>query len=324
MREFYAGRTDVIGQVMNGYLDDCDTDPGMMAVLRRRIAAIHADGNRVDFSAWEQKVAHIAITNGDRQIWIAERHALYERTLTRDFDHYFDAVVAERVADFSRARDHRIRGFDDFHIYCPSFAESYASAQQYVEMLELSPGDVVWDAGAYSGLTAIVFSKVAGANGAVLTLEPDAENYAAARVNLERHRLRNGLDNVSLIPAALAPVAGLSDFCADGTEGAAIAPLVNYRTPAVLVPCVTLENLYTATLTAPDAIKMDIEGAEWAVLFEGMEFLDSHHPRLVIEPHKINGEMCTDRIVDLLRGFDYDCTLVAQPGVASTPLIVAK
>ena len=71
------------------------------------------------------------------------------------------------------------------------------------------------------------------------------------------------------------------------------------------------------------AIKMDIEGAEVAVLKSAGDFLQRHKPRLVIEPHFVNGRMCTEEICQLLRSYGYSVQLLAQ-GVQSWPLIAAS
>ena len=46
-----------------------------------------------------------------------------------------------------------------------------------------------------------------------------------------------------------------------------------------------------------DFIKMDIEGSEIQVLKSSKEFIKKFKPKLIIEPHFINGELNTNLII---------------------------
>ena len=68
---------------------------------------------------------------------------------------------------------------------------------------------------------------------------------------------------------------------------------------------------------------MDIEGAELVILKNAGDFLRRHRTaRLVIEPHKINGVLCTEEISQLLKGYGYVVNLLSQ-GTDDWPLVVA-
>jgi hypothetical protein len=68
---------------------------------------------------------------------------------------------------------------------------------------------------------------------------------------------------------------------------------------------------------------MDIEGAELAVLRKAGKFLRVHQPRLVIEPHIVEGKMSTEEICHILKSYGY-VTELLQQGVQNWPLIAAR
>lgn len=270
----------------------------------------------------------IEIMSGARRIWIADEHALYRETMERDFDHYFGAVrsIAHptfgehvRVVDFTHTAEHWITGFTEFPIVCSSFAEPYATVQRYAELAELERGDCVWDLGAHVGVAALAFERAIQFEGRVIAVEPDPFNLLCLLKNL-RGDDRN--PTITIMPAAVNEFTGSIEFCADGTMGAAIAQIVHRRTPAMTVPCFSLRDLQIATKSTPDAIKMDIEGAELRVLRGAREFLQREHPLLIIEPHRVAGHWLTDAVIETLTTYGFACRLEAQPG-HTTPLIVA-
>jgi hypothetical protein len=70
------------------------------------------------------------------------------------------------------------------------------------------------------------------------------------------------------------------------------------------------------------AIKMDIEGSEIAVLRSARDFLIHHQPRLVIEPHHIDGKLVTDEVCSLMQSYGFKTELLSQ-GADNWPLVSA-
>jgi protein-L-isoaspartate O-methyltransferase len=64
---------------------------------------------------------------------------------------------------------------------------------------ELGPGDCYYDVGAHSGFFCLIAARIVGASGAVVAVEPDPQNVAALRANIER----NGLRQVFVVQAAV-------------------------------------------------------------------------------------------------------------------------
>jgi FkbM family methyltransferase len=278
---------------------------------------------------------HIAVVDprGGREIWIGRANAVYAPDMATSFDYYFDAVEpftqpallgGHQVVDYSTPRFQRVAGFPDFPILCPSLVEPYATCEQYLDLAQLSEGDTVLDLGCYSGLTAIAFSKAVGATGRVVSLEPDAGNYAAATTNIDLYARVSGIRNIDLLPLAVSDTKGTLTFSSEGSMGSSATDIVGgFRGTVTEIDCTTLDDLAEqAALDRVDFIKMDIEGSELAVVRSGGDFLRRYKPRMIIEPHVVDGELDADAVIGHLSEYGYRCQIIEQWG-ASLPLITA-
>ena len=266
-------------------------------------------------------------------IRISRQNYIYVIDMIESFDYFFDSALSVSVrydgseyqlVDFSSPRLQHVSGFDDFPVLCPSLTEPYSSIQQYLDFAQLKPGDVVFDLGAYSSLTSIAFAKAVGPTGRVLALEPDPMNFKASQYNVESNRRFNGLDNITLIPAAVADQPGVLKLSSEGAMGSPLTSIVGkHRGTVVDVECVTLADLVRSHgIERVDFIKIDIEGSELLVLLGAGEFLARHRPRLIIEPHYIDGKITSEAIKPFLEGLGYSCEIIDQPGL-SLPLLTA-
>jgi hypothetical protein len=61
-------------------------------------------------------------------------------------------------------------------------------------------------------------------------------------------------------------------------------------------------------------IKCDIEGGEIAI-FEDEKFFSNYQPRIIVEPHFIDGKLSTEKVSKRLESYGYSVTEVMQPGV---------
>jgi len=222
-----------------------------------------------------------------------------------------------RLTDFSAPRLHRVKGFDDFAVLCPSSTEPFTTTRQYLEFAGLTPGDVALDLGAYCGLTSIALSKAVGHKGRVIALEPDPINFAAALVNVRRHAEVNGLDNIVLSEIAAADRDGTMAMSSEGTMGSALGALVgDYRGHMLDVPTRSLAGIAREfALDRIDLVKIDIEGAEKLVLPAAGDFLGRFRPRLIIETHVIGGENTRPAVVRFLEEVGYAFRIEAQEGL---------
>jgi FkbM family methyltransferase len=252
----------------------------------------------------------------------------------RFFDYYFESAnpftvtkkgSKKRVVDFSTPRFQEITGFPDFPVMCPSMTEPYATAQQYVDFADLQEGDTVFDLGGYSGLTSIAFSKRVGPTGRVIVLEPDPTNFNAAQTNFQYHSRINGLNNIVLLPVAISGRRGHLDFSAEGSMGSADASIIgNFRGAVLRVEAVTLQDLVDRyDLESVSFIKMDIEGAEESVLAGSKDFFLKYAPKIIIEPHMVDGTISENALKRMLTDFGYQCDSIEQTGL-TLPLVTGR
>ena len=117
-------------------------------------------------------------------------------------------------------------------------------------------GDTIVDVGAGTGWETLFFSRSAGVSGRVISIEAHPGTFRCLAKMCER----NGLENVTLVQAAIADQEGqvqLSD--SDEHEGNSVVK----TGPGVRVPATTLDAVFrTFGLSRVDFLKMNIEGAE--------------------------------------------------------------
>jgi len=265
--------------------------------------------------------------DSEREIWLHPRHAIYAPDCIQHFDYYHGAVqpTHSTVVDYSQGRFHQVVGFDDFPIFAPSLMEPFDTCRQYLELARLTGGEFVMDLGAYCGLTSIAFAKAVGLSGFVLAVEPDPVSAATAEINLGEYRRVSKLRNVRLMDCAVAGTAAIRPFVSEGNMGSGFTGTLHAsRHATARVAAYTLDHLMATTgLARVDFVKMDIEGAELEVLRAAGGFLERFRPRLIVEPHFVEGRLVTDDVCDLLSGYGYEVDVIQQRGVA-IPLITAE
>jgi FkbM family methyltransferase len=268
---------------------------------------------------------YLDFINQRRIIRISIRHFVYGQAIVRFFEYYFGAVKPIKfndydLIDYSLPKYHDVNGFDLIPIIFPSFAEPVVTTQQYMEFADLKPGDTVFDLGAYSGLTSILFKEAVGNFGSVIALEADEQNIAPAQKNLALYEKVTGRRISLLYGAAWNHCNGLT-FSSEGNMGSSALEIVGgNRGNSVSVRSMTLSRIVELSRSSSvDFIKCDIEGAE-DVVFEDKEFFSIHKPRIIIETHMVSGKETTEKCINDLAFLGYKCRIINQSGVA-LPLI---
>ena len=152
----------------------------------------------------------------------------------------------------------------------------------------VTAGSTFFDVGASGGYYTLAAARAVGAEGRVVAFEP-----APATVEVLRHHLRlNGLeDRVEVVAAAVTDETGTCTFWERGwstgaslAEGAAAS---GYDTPPtrIEVSATTLDDFCGARGIRPDAIKIDVEGAEAKVLRGARRFLEGRRGGILLEVH---------------------------------------
>lgn len=150
------------------------------------------------------------------------------------------------------------------------------------------PGDTAVDIGAHKGYVALQLARRVGPAGRVLAFEPDPR----ARVCLEKHRDRNRLDTLTVLPVAVGSERGEATFALSKQLGwssfhpnAEALPEVAER---VTIPVRALDDLVADGELAFDPaklsfLKLDVEGHEPLALRGMANLLRSAQPVLWIE-----------------------------------------
>jgi FkbM family methyltransferase len=150
----------------------------------------------------------------------------------------------------------------------------------------LRPGMVFVDVGANDGYYTLFAARRVGASGRVVAAEPSSRE----RAHLQRNLGRNGLDNVSVVPAAIGAAVGIADLhLAHGVHaghntlgGFAHDDVV--RASLERVPVEPLDSVIARLgLARVDFMKIDVEGAEASVIAGAQAVLTTMRPVLLME-----------------------------------------
>jgi FkbM family methyltransferase len=128
-------------------------------------------------------------------------------------------------------------------------------------------GDCVWDVGANVGYYTRLFAKHVGDKGKVFAFEPSPVNFS-----LLAQRCTT-LKNVTLIQCGLGESKGTRDFQQGEDALGATSRVTDSHSGGLVVEIYSGDHLLTdGKASAPQAIKIDVEGFEWEVL-EGISGL---------------------------------------------------
>jgi FkbM family methyltransferase len=201
-----------------------------------------------------------------------------------------------------------------FYVHTPEELRLLESAggaggeQRVLELLvsSLKPGDVVFDVGANVGLYTVLLAKVVGDGGQVIAFEPGSEAYATLRENLELNSLRN----VRCFRKALGERSGQASlYSGEVIGGASLVPAHKGGGPGEVVDIVGGDQLVLGEkLRLPRAVKIDVEGYEYAVIQGLRRTLADHACELVcceVHPARLPADARPEMIVDLLRSVGF-------------------
>jgi FkbM family methyltransferase len=150
----------------------------------------------------------------------------------------------------------------------------------------LKPGMVFVDVGANDGYYTLFAARRVGPAGRVVSVEPSSRE----RGHLERNIARNGIGNVTVVPAALGAAAGHADLhLAHGvhTGHNTLGSFAHDDVVPARVERVPLETLDAVVsrlaLLRVDVVKIDVEGGEANVIAGARTMLSAMRPVLMME-----------------------------------------
>jgi FkbM family methyltransferase len=249
----------------------------------------------------------ISLVRDRREIVLNPRDMMFVPFAVHSWETLFETLEGwpsrgRAVLDFSTPGLHHYRK-SGLSFYFPAFAEDDCM-DAYTAAYTPRRGDVVWDVGAYAGMTACLLAQMVGPSGLVYAFEPDETNFQYLLRNIGRHQLAN----VIPVRAALSDSTGTARFCMDGTMGAGLCDSLAYA-PAEhsrVVETLSVEDACDRLGAVPDFIKLDIEGAELGVVAGALSFLRSHPIHLSIESnHLVEGRLTSGPLDTMLSAAGY-------------------
>lgn len=179
----------------------------------------------------------------------------------------------------------------------------WKEADGYFKLQTPKSGDVVVDAGAWTGHFTIIAARLVGRRGRVVAIEP--QKVMCDRLNNRLKRL--GLKNVTVVHSALfdcrselaVPTNNSSGFNVfEQSTGSVEAELVNLRTLDDILAELGMERV--------SFVKMDIEGAELEALRGMNTTLSSMHPFVAIASYHVReGATTSSRVEEILKTHNY-------------------
>lgn len=146
----------------------------------------------------------------------------------------------------------------------------------------LRPGHLAFDIGANVGCYTVLFGQLVSPGGRVFAFEPSPRAFEG----LTRHITLNHLDPVTVsIHSAVADREGVADFILFGSTGMDRLASVDVTareigTSVTGVAVVTLDDFCEREGLRPDFVKIDVEGAELAVLRGARRTIQAARDRL--------------------------------------------
>ncbi len=136
----------------------------------------------------------------------------------------------------------------------------------------INPSNLIFDIGGNIGQYALLFSRLVGSDGKVITLEPDFKNFAFLQFNLNI----NNLTNVVCLKKGVGASDGVIEFYRDtetgGRQGSFEKAFVgeNFKGFVDKVDIITFDALIDQ-YGQPDFVKIDVEGFE-ANIVKGLSY----------------------------------------------------
>lgn len=191
------------------------------------------------------------------------------------------------------------------------------------------PGMVLFDIGAHFGLFSLAALKFGGADSSALAVDPSP---TAARIMRIQSRLNGAGGRMKVVRACVGERGGWLPMVATGVSGAGyfLSPSDHSGGELTPTPAVTLDQLAADFGARPTHLKIDVEGAEAAVLRGGRSLLARPEAPLVfIELHNeivsARGDSPSEA-VGLLKAFGYakfsaGGSPVSEASILSRPLV---
>lgn len=161
----------------------------------------------------------------------------------------------------------------------PQVADGYEPHVSQTLQKVLSQGDIFVDVGANIGVHSISAARLVGPSGQVIAVEPNSENCRLLLLAADRNKFRN----ITLIPSALADEVEWIWFGSHIGSNGGVLPSDMEKIAGGFGSVVPVRKLDEIAPDKTTLIKIDVEGAEIAVLRSGLQTLARDRPSVVME-----------------------------------------
>jgi FkbM family methyltransferase len=184
----------------------------------------------------------------------------------------------------------------------------------------IKPGMTVIDIGAHIGYYSLLFAKFAGPSGRIFSFEPLPGNFALLQKNVQL----NNLQYVTPLNLALFSHSGeITITVPDGQHNPGNGSVyIDHGAQQFRVQSVTLDHFCATSAIQPDFLKIDVEGAELAVLLGGRTTIERFRPNMLIELHHFDGNLAAHPVPDLLTNWGYQLQWIERWQLTSHILAV--
>jgi len=162
----------------------------------------------------------------------------------------------------------------------------------------------VLDIGAHSGFYSLLLSRLVGDEGRVFAFEPLPANFRILEENLSL----NQIHNVVVRREAVSDRSGMISFEFPSKEVSLVAgPVLDGDNLGTLnVPSISIDDFVREAEHSIQFIKMDIEGAETAVLRGAVQTLSTFHPAMFVELHHDPSQQGPHPALSILEKLGYE------------------
>jgi FkbM family methyltransferase len=171
-------------------------------------------------------------------------------------------------------------------------------------------GQVAMDVGSNHGFYALLLSRLVGLSGLVIAFEPLPANLKLLRENVEL----NGCENVRVVGKAVMDRHGEFELCVAGSRSTLVAlqPSPKMQGPNIRVSALPLDEIALQLRLPVDFVKIDVEGAEEAVLRGASKTIREWHPTLLVELHHFRSNREDHPALPMLREWGYEIRWIDQ------------
>ncbi|MFA5084207.1 MAG: FkbM family methyltransferase [Candidatus Paceibacterota bacterium] len=175
---------------------------------------------------------------------------------------------------------------------------TYEWEKQKLFETRVETGDIVYDVGAHAGFYTLLAAELVGEKGRIFSFEPNPRNI----VYLKKHIRLNNYKNIEVFETAASEKTGSHFFSAE--ENSFYGKIS--KDGRLEVKTVALDDLIgKGKLLPPDVIKIDVEGAELAVLRGAAGILRKYRPVLFLSTHgREIHELCLNFLASL--GYNFE------------------